>query len=282
MDALAQATSTLDSVEAAVAAALARRQRRLLVFGVCGAQGSGKSTLAGGLAERFEKAGTRTAILSIDDLYKTRSEREALARDVHPLLRTRGVPGTHDIDLGLETLARLDRGLPVELPRFDKSRDDREPPDRWTQTDSGLDLLLLEGWCVGAVPQDAAALAEPVNALERDEDQDGDWRRYVNTALAGDYQKLFGRLDGLALLAAPGFEVVEAWRQEQEQGLRRQAGAEAPGVMSDAQIARFISHYERLTRHILSEMPARADLVIELNRDRSARRTTSRNLQVSR
>jgi D-glycerate 3-kinase len=274
--------SSLDAVEAAVREALAKRRRRLLVFGLCGAQGSGKSTLASGLAARFGSAGLQTAILSIDDLYKTKVDREALAREVHPLLRTRGVPGTHDIGLGLRALEQLDQDLPAELPRFDKSRDDREPPERWAQAASGVELLLLEGWCVGAVPQETADLADPVNALERDEDRDGGWRRYVNAALAGDYQRLFARLDGLALLAAPGFEVVEAWRQEQEQGLRRQAGADAPGVMSDTQIARFIAHYERLTRHILREMPARADLVIELNRDRSPRRITSRDLQVSR
>ena len=282
MNARPDPASSLDAVEAVVRDALTRRRRRLLVFGLCGAQGSGKSTLAAGLAGRFRAAGTETAILSIDDLYKTKADREALARGVHPLLRTRGVPGTHDIDLGLEALDRLDQGLAAALPRFDKSRDDREPRDRWALADPGVELLLFEGWCVGAAPQAEAELAEPVNALEREEDPSGEWRRYVNAALAGDYQRLFGRLDGLALLAAPGFEIVEAWRQEQERGLRRQAGADAPGVMSDSQIARFIAHYERLTRHILGEMPARADLVIELNRDRSARRITSRDLQVAR
>ena len=135
-------------------------------------------------------------------------------------------------------------------------------------------VLILEGWCVGALPQTAAALATPVNALERDEDQDGRWRGYVNEALATRYPALFNRLAPLVLLAAPSFEVVQAWRSEQEHKLRdklAREGGDASRVMSDAAIARFISHYERVTRHILAEMPQRADHVISLDERRNAR-----------
>ena len=38
--------------------------------------------------------------------------------------------------------------------------------------------------------------------------------------------------------------------------------------MADREIARFIQHYERLTRRILLEMPAYADLVVRLDRKR--------------
>lgn len=267
--------TTLDAVEAALRAAMALTTRRPFVMGLCGAQGSGKSTLAVGLAVRLERSGVKTAILSIDDLYKTKAAREALARDVHPLLATRGVPGTHDIPIGLATLAALDRREVAVLPRFDKSRDDREPEDRWETAAGDIGVVILEGWCVGAVPEAPAALADPVNALERDEDPDGKWRRYVNDALVGDYQALFGRIDFLVLLAAPGFEVVRAWRTEQEHALRARAGA-ASGVMSDAGVGRFIQHYERLTRHILREMPARADLVVALSEARVPRGIVAR------
>lgn len=259
--------TTLDAVEAALRAAMALTTRRPFVMGLCGAQGSGKSTLATGLAARLERSGVKTAILSIDDLYKTKAAREALARDIHPLLATRGVPGTHDVALGLCALSALDRREATVLPRFDKSRDDREPEDRWETAAGDTGVVILEGWCVGAVPEAPAALADPVNALERDEDPDGKWRRHVNAALAGDYQALFGRIDFLALLAAPGFEVVRAWRIEQEHALRARAGS-ASGVMSDAGVGRFIQHYERLTRHILREMPDRADLVVALSEAR--------------
>jgi D-glycerate 3-kinase len=237
----------------------------LCVAGLCGAQGSGKSTLAAGLAGRFESEGVPTAILSIDDLYRTKAERERLARDVHPLLRTRGVPGTHDVALGLSVIDALAAGRPAPLPRFDKAVDDRAPAAHWPVAPAGTRLLILEGWCVGARPQAGDALEAPVNALEREEDSEGVWRRHVNAALAGPYQALFARLDPLILLAAPGFDIVLRWRIEQEHQLRRAQG----GGMSDAEVARFIRHYERLTRHILAEMPGRADLALPLAEDRS-------------
>ncbi len=238
---------------------------RPFVLGLCGAQGSGKSTLASALADRIEG----TAILSLDDLYRTKAEREALARTVHPLFATRGVPGTHEVALGLVTLDALERGEAAPLPRFDKARDDRAPQDQWGRARAGTRLLIFEGWCVGARPEPEETLAEPINALEREEDADGVWRRAANAALAGDYQRLFARIDRLMLLEAPGFDVVRNWRIEQEHDLRAHAVPGAPGLMSDAQVARFIQHYERLTRHILAEMPSHADAVAGLAADRS-------------
>ncbi|WP_150291605.1 kinase [Sphingobium estronivorans] len=257
------AGAALDAVEGLVRQALAGCDG-LLAIGLCGAQGSGKSTLAAGLRQRLARDGVPVAILSLDDLYLTRAEREALGRSIHPLLRTRGVPGTHDVALGLRVIDALERGEAALLPRFDKAADDRLPENWWDRAAAGTRLLLLEGWCVGARPQAEAALMQPVNALEREEDAQGVWRAFVNRALAGDYQALFGRLDRLAMLAAPGFELVGRWRTQQERELRRHAG----GGMSDAEVARFIQHYERLTRHMLDEMPGRADLVIALDEER--------------
>jgi D-glycerate 3-kinase len=254
--------TTVDLLQDMIGAALATRTTPgPLVVGLCGAQGSGKSTLAAEVVVRLPD----TVVLSLDDLYLARAARIQLACDVHPLLRTRGVPGTHDIELGLRVLDALDRGLDTALPRFDKASDDRVPREHWRIARGDTQVLLLEGWCVGARPQTDAALSEPVNALERDEDADGHWRRYVNTALAGDYQRLFARLDRLVLLAAPNFSIVRDWRTQQEHALRAIAGADANGVMDDAQLVRFIAHYERLTRHVLEEMPRRAELTIRLD-----------------
>ena len=232
-----------------------------LVVGICGSQGSGKSTLADALVGRFDHA----VNLSIDDIYHTRAQRAAHARQVHPLLATRGVPGTHDVALGLDVLAALDRGEAVALPRFDKAADDRCAVNSWPVAPAASKLVIVEGWCVGALPQPDAALLEPVNDLERLEDPDGRWRAFVNTALAGIYQTLFARLDVLILLAAPGFDTVLGWRLQQEADLRARSSPGAPGVMDDAQVARFIAHYERITRWVLSEMPARADAVLRLD-----------------
>lgn len=247
--------------------ALVRRHlgERMAVIGLCGAQGSGKSTLTAALAARLAEDGLRVAVLSLDDLYLTRAARLALAARVHPLFATRGVPGTHDVALGLATLAALDRGETAPLPRFDKAADDRAPRAAWPRAPAGTQVLLLEGWCLGARPQPEAALAAPVNALEAQEDPDGTWRHHVNAALGGDYQQFFARIDALALLAAPDFGVVAQWREQQEAQLRAGGG---PAVMTPAQVGRFIQHYQRLTQWILEEMPGRADLVARLDAGR--------------
>ncbi len=236
-----------------------------LVLGLCGAQGSGKSTLAAAVA----RAVPGTVVLSLDDLYRTRAARRDCAATVHPLFATRGVPGTHDVALGIATLDALRAGAPVRLPRFDKAADDRVPADAWPAAQAAR-LILFEGWCVGARPIADADLAQPINPLERDEDAQGRWRRAWNAALAGPYQPLFARIDRLVLLEAPGWDAVLQWRREQEQALRG-SGASGPGVMDDGAVARFIQHYERLTRHILEEMPGYADLVLPLDEARDLR-----------
>ncbi len=243
--------------------ALAGSGGRLAMLGLAGAQGSGKSTLAARLKARMDESGVPTALLSIDDLYLGHAARAQLAERVHPLLRTRGVPGTHDVALGLAVIAALERGEDALLPRFDKGTDDRLPIAQWDRAPLGTRLLLFEGWCVGARPRTPAALDPPINLLERQEDADGRWRRFVHDALAGPYQRLFARIDRLVFLAAPDFAIVSRWRAQQEEKLR----ASGHG-MDDAALARFIQHYERITRHMLADMPAHADVTIALDTER--------------
>jgi len=247
-----------------------RETLRPIVVGVCGAQGSGKSTLCTAVAAMLAERNLQTAVLALDDLYLPKARRATMAAAIHPLFRTRGPPGTHDVGLGLSLLDALVRDGPpadVALPAFDKASDDRRPPDQWPHVKTPVDIVLFEGWCVGAQPQASAALAAPINALEATEDQAGRWRAGVEAALAGPYQALFSRLDRLILLKAPSFEQVYAWRAEQEAKLAASLDA-APDPhrrsMSPQDLRRFIMHYERLTRHILAEMPSRADLVVEL------------------
>ncbi|PNU03285.1 adenylyl-sulfate kinase [Novosphingobium guangzhouense] len=261
-------TRSAERVAGAVRHWLAQPREGALTLGLCGSQGSGKSTLAEALKSALEAEGRRVAVLSLDDLYLGRNARAQLARSIHPLFATRGVPGTHDTACGVALLDAVRAGNAVTLPRFDKGRD--EPAPEGEAVPAGLDLLLFEGWCVGARPQDAEALAVPVNALERDEDPEGVWRGQVNALLGGSYADLFARIDRLVLLAAPGFEVVRGWRGQQEDALRaRVTRGKSTQVMDDAALDRFVQHYERLTRHILAEMPGRADLVLHLAADRS-------------
>lgn len=255
-------TASLDAVERALDG---WRGDGPFILGVCGAQGSGKSTLAEGLTQRLAARGLRAATLSIDDLYLSHAERALLGETLHPLFATRGAPGTHDTALGAHLLDQVKAGQDVVLPRFDKATDDPAPSG--APVKGPLDVLVFEGWCVGARPQPDDALAAPVNALERDQDPDATWRRRANQALATDYAALFARLDRLVLLAAPGFEVVCDWRLQQEHELCARVG-DGARTMSDDEIGVFIQHYERLTRHILSDMPAYADLTLRLDEKR--------------
>ncbi len=206
-------------------------------------------------------------MLSLDDLYLSHDQRAELARQVHPLFAVRGVPGTHDIQQGIDLLDAVKAGQSVVLPRFDKATDNPAPRAQWSVVDGALDVLIFEGWCVGTRPQDARALIDPVNDLEAQRDPNGRWRLHVNEALTSVYADLFARIDRLVLLAAPGFEVVERWRLQQEQALRV-ASPDGAGVMTNAEVALFIQHYERLTRHILSDMPSYADLTLQLDENR--------------
>lgn len=250
-------------------AQLARHKGSGFVLGINGAQGTGKSTLAALLREYLEQEhGRRVVILSIDDLYLTLAEREALGRDVHPLLRTRGVPGTHDVALGLsiiEQLKTLKAGDSVQVPRFDKSRDDRYPPAEWSTISGPVDLIIFEGWCVASQAVPETELKKPVNELESAQDKDGRWRSYVNDRLATDYKRLFACLDALLFLQVPDFGAVRRWRIEQEHKLRQRSDVNANAIMSDAEVASFIRYYERITRNNIDVLPTLANAVIRLN-----------------
>jgi D-glycerate 3-kinase len=265
------------TVDAVLDALLPRMpKRRAALVGLSGLQGSGKSTLARALADAARERGVATEVLALDDFYLGRRERARLARDVHPLLATRGVPGTHDLallDAAIRALANASTRHPAPIPRFDKGRDARDAPSRWRCVAVAPRLVLLEGWCVGVATASKGETAHALNALERDEDPDGRWRAHVETALASDYAKLWRRLDALVLLAAPDFRIVERWRDEPERALRARG---APHAMSPPALRRFLMHYERLSRRALKTLPKCADVVIELDARRRVRRMRTR------
>lgn len=256
-----------------LAAWMVRAQRTLghpLVLSMGGAQGSGKTTLSKALLLVLERCfAVPGCVLSLDDFYRSRQERAALGRGLHPLLATRGVPGTHDVDLLARTLGRLQTAEPrdqTRLPRFDKHRDDQAPESQQRLISGQPRVVILEGWCLGAKPQSQQALAAPINALEQDEDPQGRWRSYVNQQLAGPYQDLMERMDYHLHLAAPSWDAVLRWRWQQEQQLiRSQGSAYQGGLATDAAFTRFMAHYERLTRSLLAGHDNRADILLHLN-----------------
>ncbi len=238
------------------------------VLGITGLQGSGKSTLAAQLVAAGKQRGLHVVALSLDDFYLGRRERLALARQQHPLWLRRGPPGTHDLALALATIEQLKRGTvgeAVAIARFDKLADTRRPPSRWHREAARPDLIVFEGWCLGLRPQSGAALREPVNALERELDRGGHWRRACNAALV-DYGALWRQIDFLLWLKGPGFEIVPQWRWQQERQL--QALQTSRAGMDRRAVKDFVQVFERLSRHGQATLGAIADQVIELDAQR--------------
>jgi D-glycerate 3-kinase len=246
-----------------------------LLVGINGCQGSGKSTLAELsvelLGELFQK---KALTISIDDFYLTLDQRKQLASDTHPLLLTRGVPGTHDIGLANDIVSQLlNQHTPVAIPVFDKTLDDRLERAEWPVVNEPLDIIVIEGWCLGAKAQEAAEITRPVNELEEFEDRSLSWRRYVNDHLATSYREFFQRFDYWAMLKAPSFSSVYRWRLEQEEKLKRELAQKDAlrhdaRFMSPQQIRRFIQYYQRITENVLQTLPTTADCVFELDDNR--------------
>lgn len=229
-----------------------------------GAQGSGKTTLARAAAERF--GGVQ---ISIDDVYLTRARREAMAEEVHPLFLTRGPPGTHDLRMLGRLIKTLSTARPddkVLIPEFDKRSDDRRPIREWRIFEGRPRAILIDAWCLGALPEDEAELVEPINALERERDPDGTWRRAVNGFVAGPYADFAAGFDAIVFLEAPAFEFVLDWRCQQEADLLGIPPGRLP-VAERRRLAVFIQFFERITRRMLDGRVV-AQTVVPLDRDR--------------
>lgn len=258
-----------------------------VIIGINGAQGSGKSTLTNILAELLETGfNKKVTTLSIDDLYKTRRQRQHMAQNIHPLFGTRGVPGTHNIDMGLQLFKDLKQAQlndDIYIPQFNKVTDDQHKKSDWKKISMPVDIILFEGWCVGALPEHDDTLTLPINALEEKEDPHCIWREYVNQQLAGPYHELFSQIDLLIMLAIPDMKHIFDWRQLQERKLKQTlSGTDSKHdqqLDDNDQLQRFIMHFERITRACLNEMPQRADIVLKLDNQHQVSRVTSRTGQ---
>lgn len=169
----AMAKHVSDCLQAHQARFSTRSSHSPLFVGIQGPQGSGKTFLTSCLRSLLAESPylLSVAVLSIDDLYLPHARLTALA-EVHPrnrLLQGRGQPGTHDIELGREILRALKtindvEGGPdqVTLPVFDKSLFNGEG-DRAAEGQvmrRPVDVVVLEGWCVGFYPVRREVLEE--------------------------------------------------------------------------------------------------------------------------
>lgn len=254
------------------------RQRTTSVpwfVGLQGTQGSGKSTVCLFIKALLEKCfDLNVVILSLDDFYKTRKERALLAKEVHPLFATRGVPGTHDLALAnqvIDELSELQAGESCFVPSFNKAIDDRREKSQWQSIPGPINVILFEGWCVGVTPQANTSLAKAVNELERIEDANGKWRGFVNQQLETGYAQFYARIENLIALQAPSFKCVYQWRLLQETKLLEankhtsDQTHQPLRIQTPEEIERFIAHYERLTRFALNILPELASWKISLN-----------------
>ena len=244
-----------------------KKDNKIKIIGLSGGQGVGKSTITGIL--RFilkKKYNLDLCVFSIDDFYKTKSERKKMSQNVHPLFLTRGVPGTHDISLINKHFKDLKKKQfkPVFIPKLDKSIDDRSKKNKWTKITKPPNVIIFEGWCIGARHQKDNLLKKPLNFIEKKYDINIKWRKKVNNHLKKHYKKLFSKLDKLVYLKAPSFNNILQWRLHQEQKLK--LTSKNKKTMSKSKIREFIMFYERITRHMMIDYPKISDLTIFLDK----------------
>ena len=245
---------------------------RPFFLALSGIQGSGKSTLVARLCTSLRNAGHHPISVSLDDFYLPASELQAAAssQPQNKLLKQRGQPGTHDTRLANEVFDQLrrinepDREHSVLLPTYDKGahngRGDRRPRVDWITVSSPVDVVILEGWCVGFQPtaqwaiSDVYSRALPENAEPTDMNQRSLATRqstgpdvllehdqahlfYVNQQLA-EYCKGFMNpesFDAVVHLDTVNLHHVYEWRLEQERKLREATGQ----GMSDEEVELF-------------------------------------------
>ena len=246
-----------------------KKKGKTLFLGFSGGQGSGKTTVVKILKIILKKFFKRKIhVSSIDDFYKTLKDRNKMAYAIHPLFKTRGVPGTHDINLVKKFFyfIKKKKFKKTKLPKFDKSIDDRLKKKYWYNIKERPEVVILEGWCVGAKPQSNSLIKKPINILEKYEDKNLIWRKYVNEKLKREYKKLFAMIDCFIFMKIPNFNMVFKWRLLQENKLRKKSRFEKK-IMPYNKIKRFIMFYQRITLQMIQDLSKSASIVMLLNKN---------------
>ena len=242
------------------------KDKKTKIIGLTGGQGSGKSTISNILKIILKEIyKLETVIFSIDDFYKTIKQRRSISKKVSHLFLTRGVPGTHDTKLLMDCFKKLKnkKFKKLLIPKFDKSIDDRLPKKKWQKIKKKPNIIIFEGWCVGATPQKNKELSIPINILETEKDKNNIWRKKVNYELKTSYKKIFNLVDEFIYLKVPSFKHVLKWRLLQEKKLKMRSKGKK--IMTDEQIKNFIMYYERITKHMLKNFSSKARVVIKID-----------------
>lgn len=254
---------------------LERKLKSPLVIGLSGPQGSGKSSVVKAVANELRAASKLNVVeFSLDDCYLTHDDQVKLAATGNTLVSQRGLPGTHDIPLCVDTLKSLIDQKATDVPQYDKSafsgQGDRVPRSEFIKTTPPYDVILFEGWCVGFTSVNDGELEERWNGstgpLKRHR---LDHAKYVNDKLK-QYDDIWNMFDGFVHLDAESISYVYDWRLQQEHGLIKEKGS----GMTDDQVRAFVDGYmpayelynDRLRTH--EGLPSIPHLRVTLNKNR--------------
>ena len=244
-------------------------KKRPLIIGVAGGQGTGKTTITSILSLILRIYFKLNVFkVSIDDFYKTRNERYKLSKKIHQMLMTRGVPGTHDIKIILDFFKQAkDKNFrKIKIPNFNKAIDDRFPKKNWYNIKQRPDVIIFEGWCVGARAESNKTLKRAINSLEKVNDQKLIWRKYVNNQLKNSYKKLYSQLNCLIYLKAKNFSLLQKWRMKQENKLWLKTKKKSNHkIMSKGDVINFMQTYQRITQNMFKFAPKYSTIILNLN-----------------
>ena len=256
-----------------------KKKGETLILGFSGGQGSGKTTVTGILKIILKKFFKRKIhVSSIDDFYKTLNDRDNMSHKIHPLFKTRGVPGTHDINLvkNFFNIIRKKKFKKIKLPKFEKAMDNRLEKKYWFNIKQKPEIVILEGWCVGAKPQSNSFIKKPINILEKYEDKNFKWRKYVNEKLKKEYKKLFAMIDHFIFMKIPNFDMVFKWRVLQEKKLKEKSHLNKK-IMTYNEIKRFIMFYERITLQMMKDLSKSASVIMFLKKNHEIKKVLFRS-----
>ena len=241
-------------------------------FIIAGSQGAGKSTLAILFKLALEKIyKKKVMLLSIDDYYLSKKKRIKLSKKIHPLLITRGVPGTHDIvALKNDIINFQQKKFPITTPTFNKLKDNVSIKKKNIKN---AEILLLEGWCCGAPSINKGYLFENINSLESKLDKNKKWRQFYNSQLKREYKKVFSLFDQQIYIQPPSFNYIIKWRYAQEKN--NALKSRKKDFMSKNDLQAFIQHYEKLTKWMMKTMPAKADILIKIDGNQKIKRVVT-------
>jgi D-glycerate 3-kinase len=184
------------------------------------------------------------------------------------MLLIRGVPGTHDIKMMLNFFRKVKskKFKKLKLPTFNKAIDDRFKKKYWYNLNDKPDVIIFEGWCVGAKSEKNNSLKKTINSMEKAKDQKQIWRKYVNQQLKSEYKNLYSQLNCLIYLKAKNFSLLQKWRLKQEHKLwLKTKKSSSHKIMSKGDVINFMQTYQRITENMFKKMPKYASIILNLN-----------------